>query len=284
MLPNFFILGAQKAGTTTLAKYCEEHPDIFFSKPRETRFFIDPHLYSKGIAFFEANFFGAWNGETAVGEKTPEYFADPRAPILMRDMLTESLKFVVCLRSPAQRAHAGYRQSLMLLREHEGFERALALEHSRVGASPAHRLAFGYRERGLYARQVRNFQRSFPSFVETSLFLDFQDFLCDPASILRRLCEYLGVEYLPADLPHEGRGDLTSSQVVVDEGAVHWLGKKIKSPSAALQQFARDHQTACRTATRLSRSDELKLNRELFLDDIRELETLLSRRFDHWLD
>jgi hypothetical protein len=37
--PNFFILGAQKSGTTYLAKVLAEHPDVFFSDPKEPMLF-----------------------------------------------------------------------------------------------------------------------------------------------------------------------------------------------------------------------------------------------------
>ena len=284
MLPNFFILGAQKAGTTSLAKYCEMHPEIFFATPRETSFFTHPHLYSKGVASLEANFFAGWDGETAVGEKTPEYLADASVPALMRDMLGDHLKFIVCLRSPAARANSGYRQNLMLLREDESFERALALEENRIAAGPAHRLTFGYRERGLYARQIRNFQQSFPHFVTTSLFLDFQDLVTRPNMVLSQICEFLGVDFMPAELPHEGVVHLGCQGLVEDEDSLHWQGRTIKNPSAQLQRFARGNEAARQAVTRLSHQEERHLNRELFRDDIRDLEFLLSRSFAHWLD
>ena len=80
MLPNFICVGTQKAGTTTLCRLLEHHPDVFISQPRETRFFFDEERFSRGLVNYEINYFNGWNGEKAVGEKTPEYLLFPEAP------------------------------------------------------------------------------------------------------------------------------------------------------------------------------------------------------------
>ena len=56
-LPNFFILGATKAGTTTLHEYLSAHPDIFLSEVKEPQFFCHEDLYKKGMDYYLDRFF-----------------------------------------------------------------------------------------------------------------------------------------------------------------------------------------------------------------------------------
>lgn len=78
MLPNFIIPGAQKSGTTALRIYPAQHPDIYMVS-KEIHFFDNEENYREGIGWYE-KFFNDWNGEEAVGEKTPDYLYNEYAP------------------------------------------------------------------------------------------------------------------------------------------------------------------------------------------------------------
>src|SRR5207248_5761074 len=76
-LPNFLIIGAARAGTTSLYHYLRQHPDIFMSRIKETNYYTDEDqiLDSWAVrsrAKYEELFAGA-NGERAIGEATPKY-------------------------------------------------------------------------------------------------------------------------------------------------------------------------------------------------------------------
>src|SRR5574337_1635352 len=128
MLPNFLCIGAQKSGTTTLLNQLDRHPDIFMSPARETKFFLLDHLYSQGVTAYEKDFFSDWNGQKAVGEKTPEYLCDPLIPQRIDATLGKSIKFIVTFRSPAQRAYSHYRHNFQQLWENLSFPEAIAQE------------------------------------------------------------------------------------------------------------------------------------------------------------
>ena len=285
MLPNFLVLGAQKAGTTTLARFFELHRSIFIPPQRETQFFIHPHLYSKGIAHYETHFFSAWSGEPVVGEKTPEYLVGQGVTSRIAAMLPHPLKFIVCLRSPAARAHAGYRQNLAMARECLSFEASLDLEPSRVARGTAYLTTFGYAARSMYAHQIRNWISAIPDFREQALFVDFDDLVERQQSVLANVAGFLGVEPLNLEAPlHEGQTSTSKCPLSVEGDAVFWRGRRVNSPSEGLVEFARKNAAARLTATPLSRAEEIALNRKLFHKDIKELEVYISRSFSHWLD
>ena len=53
MLPNFFIVGAPKAGTTSLYHYLESHPDIFMSPIKEPNFFSYDEIVNQNLFYKE---------------------------------------------------------------------------------------------------------------------------------------------------------------------------------------------------------------------------------------
>ncbi len=69
-LPNFFVLGPPKSASSSLYFYLNQHPDIFMSTKKETRFFdLD---YENGLSFY-ARYFKDVTKEIALGEATPTY-------------------------------------------------------------------------------------------------------------------------------------------------------------------------------------------------------------------
>src|SRR5688572_22991010 len=72
-LPTFLIIGASKSGTTSLAAYLSQHPEVFMSSRKEINFF-DLH-YGEGVDWYRAHFADAGD-RREVGEATPTYFLD----------------------------------------------------------------------------------------------------------------------------------------------------------------------------------------------------------------
>lgn len=101
--PNFYILGAPKCGTTSLAKWLSEHPQVFFSGKKEPNFFntdMKPewgHI-TKAVDY-EALFLEANDNHIAVGEGTVWYFLSRNAVLNILDYSPDA-KFIVMLRNP----------------------------------------------------------------------------------------------------------------------------------------------------------------------------------------
>jgi len=109
-LPDFVIIGAQKAGTTWLGYRLLEQQSVFLPRPLETHFFDRAENYAKGLDWYASRFTGAPAG-ALIGEKTPDYFWTLRPhgrgpndiPARMRAALPNA-KLIVVLRDPVKRA------------------------------------------------------------------------------------------------------------------------------------------------------------------------------------
>ncbi len=296
MLPSFLIVGAQKAGTTTLAKMLEQHPDVCFSQPRETKFFYEDTLFTQGPAYYERAFFGAWDGHRATGEKTPEYLYLPEVPSRIAVTLGHDVGIVITLRSPAARAFSHYRHGFQMLRESLPFDKALEAEPERIERDTFHRLAFSYLDRGRYAGQIRRYLDVFdPGRVLVLIFEE--DIVRGQEQTARRLFEFLGVDpAAPIELPISlGRPRLPHVEFVDVDTEIHsregtlvapagsvvyrFAGGRIeivRRPSRAQAAYAEAYLRNVPRKVDLPEEVEGEINRRL-ADDIEETSQLIGR-------
>lgn len=109
-LPDFLILGAMRAGTTSLFRYLRGHPSILGpirgnAGQKELNFF-NIH-WNKGVDWYK----DCWpprNSEYLFGEATPDYLCDPPVPERVSRTLPRDSKFIVLLRDPVDRAWSHY--------------------------------------------------------------------------------------------------------------------------------------------------------------------------------
>lgn len=206
-LPNFFILGAAKSGTTSLYHYLKGHPQIYMSPVKEPEFFsfmgqrIDrgDHRLAPGIfavtdpAAYEALFKDA-GGKPVVGEASPSYLYVPEAAQKIRTWIPDP-KFVAILRDPAERAysHFNMRRNKGSANSHEtldSFEEALKAEEARIREGWA--CGWHYKARGFYYGQVKRYHDLFGR-ERLRVFL-YEDLCSDPRRVLKEISRFLGVD------------------------------------------------------------------------------------------
>ena len=129
-LPSFLLIGAQKAGTTSLFNYLCESPNIVPPLRKEVHFFDRFRLPSLSLyePFFPEQ---AQDKGLITGEATPLYMFHPEVP----DRIAKSglnPKFIAILRCPMERAWSHYRHEKRKGREHLSFEEALRIEKERL--------------------------------------------------------------------------------------------------------------------------------------------------------
>jgi hypothetical protein len=178
-LPNFLLIGAEKAGTTTLAAVLESHPEIFMCEPKEPRFFS--HHWERGVEWYETLFRGA-GGHKAVGEASPSYTCSvgpSRIPSRIASTL-EEVRFLYSVRNPIDRLVSHYRHGI----RYGWFPATTSLEEA-VEQCPL------LTEGSQYHGQLDQFRPYF----EPSLWriLVFEDWTANPES-LRSAFEFLGVD------------------------------------------------------------------------------------------
>lgn len=117
--PNFFILGAPKCGTTSLASWLGEHPKIYMSPTKEPHFFNtdDKHPGVPTQALYEQLFSGAQASHQAIGEASVWYLYSQTA-VTNIEAYSRDARYVVCLRNPTEMAYSLHEQQVVNGIEH----------------------------------------------------------------------------------------------------------------------------------------------------------------------
>lgn len=128
IIPNLFIVGAPKCGTTALSEYLRAHPEVFFSSPKEPHFFNTDfstrHTYDTE-KYLEC--FKNYSGQKIIAEGSVFYLYSKEAiPNILK--INPEAKFIVMVRDPIEIAHAWHSQAIKNGSETVGdFEKAWSL-------------------------------------------------------------------------------------------------------------------------------------------------------------
>ncbi|TML44735.1 MAG: sulfotransferase domain-containing protein [Actinobacteria bacterium] len=196
-LPDFLILGAQKAGTTALYAYLLWHPGITGPAWKEVSYF-DRH-YRRGVRWYRGHF-PLRPGDRLVGEASPGYLFHPLAPKRVWATVPGA-KLIALLRDPVDRAFSHYHHEVALGREPLTFEEAIEAEPERTRGEEE-RLAqepgyfshawwdYTYLARGRYAEQLERWLAVFPR--EQLLVVGSDELAADPRQTYAGALEFLG--------------------------------------------------------------------------------------------
>ncbi|MBV8775144.1 MAG: sulfotransferase [Deltaproteobacteria bacterium] len=201
--PNFFIVGAQNSGTTSLYAYLKQHPDVFMPALKEPHYFaqITPshkQRYLRTIIHDEAAYLGLFRkaqGYKAIGEASPSYLWDTNAALRIRDAVPHA-KIIILLRDPVERAYSHYLMDVREGRQDLSFREALQQDwkQSQKGWSVSQL----YVELGLYAQQVQRYLDVFGSQqVLILLFDELTNSALNGKSVLANVLDFLGLSITP---------------------------------------------------------------------------------------
>ena len=129
-LPDFLVIGAQRAGSTSLFAQLCEHPGVAAPSHKEIHYF-DLQSF-RGLRWYRSHFPPAGRSRGRItGEASPYYLFHPAVPARVAEALPD-VRLVALLRDPVARAYSQYQLSVRDGHETLGFEEALA---SRAGAA-----------------------------------------------------------------------------------------------------------------------------------------------------
>lgn len=208
LLPSFLIIGTQRGGTTSLYNYLLGRPGVGSASVKELHFF--DKKFHKGLSWYRAHFptllqkyFYEYTHKQVfvTGEASAYYLFHPRVPQRVASTLP-TVKLIVLLRNPIDRAYSQYNFEVELARETLSFEDALAHEEERISEEREKLLAneqyvsanhsrYSYLARGIYVDQLRTWMSLFPK--EQFLILKSEDFYADPAEALKKTSTFLGL-------------------------------------------------------------------------------------------
>lgn len=201
-VPDFFIVGHPKCGTTALFEMLRRHPQIYMPDVKETRFFapeLHPGshrspLHPETIEEYLALFDGAGERQR-LGEASPSYLRSHTAAARIAELQPDA-RIIAILREPADFLRSLHME---LLRDHVETEpdlgKAIASEQAR-STEQARRESPGlvYSDYVHYVEQVRRYHQAFGA--EQVLVLIYDDFRDDNESTVRRVLQFLGVDHL----------------------------------------------------------------------------------------
>jgi len=202
-LPDFLIVGAQKAGTTTLSYLLGQHPHVFMPYFKEAHFFN--LSYRNGLKFYARHFPLSYKvriKNVCVGEATPDYIFFPQCPALIKETLP-TVKIIVLLRDPVSRAISHYKHNVQMRRESLDLADALSFEIMRIqpklvniSESPIEVLKdysnYSYFSKGLYADQLDRYFALFPK--SNILLVDSRDLKTNMKKVYRQTLSFLGLD------------------------------------------------------------------------------------------
>lgn len=203
-MPNFIIIGAAKAGTSSIFQYLVQHPQIYGCPIKEPSFFAfagesvnysgpGDYLFNQSVVTtydaYESLFDGVTN-EFAIGEASVVYLNNKKAAVNIKRYVPRA-KIIVVLRNPVDRAISSYSH---LVRD--GFEsmgslsEALAVEELRIQNNWQH--LWQYQRLGFYCDALRNYFSLFPR--EQIAVYTYDALTKDPQGLLTEIYAFLGVD------------------------------------------------------------------------------------------
>lgn len=217
-LPDYVIIGAQRSGSSYLARALRWHPDVLPNMTGGEIHYFDWHR-AQGERWYRMQFprrtelvrTSRRHGRPVLtGEKTPDYLCHPLAPRWLAELRPDA-RLVVVLREPVARAWSQWRKNRREGTEDLDFDAALAAEPERTAQGWA-ALAGGadlgrrhpvwlhsYAARGRYADQLRSWFEWFP--VGQVLVVRAEDLYAKPEETYHRTLEFLGLELSVAPDP-----------------------------------------------------------------------------------
>jgi hypothetical protein len=261
--PNLFLVGAAKCGTTAMASYLGQHPEIFFSTPKEPIFFGRDleHAWRLDDLDGYLSLFEEAGDARYLGEGTVWYLYSRRAAEEIKAFSPDA-KIIVMLRNPIDVIYSLHGQFLFSGNEDRAsFEQALAAEarRRRGGAIPraAHFPAgLLYSEVVRYREQIERFAEVFGR--ENIEVVIYDDFAREPQESYCKVLEFLGVS-----TDHQPEYAVVNSARVIRSVALHrWLIKPpvdIWNPGRWLPEGRLGHALQWRVQTLRSRLYDMNL-------------------------
>ncbi len=322
MLPNFFVIGAPRSGTTSLYEYLDAHPDVSMSTVKEPDFFARPSLdavhplgqqgtgaldevaaadptLAAELAEYEGLFSGAGD-EKRRGEASAIYLGHPTAAWHLRAFVPDA-PLVAILRDPAERAFSHFIHGRRIYAEY-GRTSAVGADDRTVDEEFNRVVDMAYRDgvpevartdpevwirSGLYFEHLTRWYSLFPT--EQLLVALFEDLAGDPDDLMRRIFAFIGVDE-DFQLPTTEAFNVS----VVPRSRRLFTLLTTKNPLMRYARAvapARVRAVAMRTRNRFLGSEKPPIDPELhhklraiYRDDTSALMELIGRDLSSWMD
>lgn len=179
VLPNFLIIGAMKAGTTSLYEYLRRRPDVFMPPTKELNFFVAERNWPKGLRWYQDQFEKAGDAR-AVGEATTHYTRFPQFKGVPERIaaVIPNVRLIYLLRDPVERMRSEYVYRRLGGWEHRTLTEAWTTDPTYIDGSR-------------YSLQIEQYLGHFQ--MEQLLLLQAEKLRRDRLTALEKISEFLGL-------------------------------------------------------------------------------------------
>jgi len=276
-LPNVLIIGAMKAGTSSLHHYMDLHPEISMSQQKELRFFDKARVWNQGVEWYKSNFVGQ---AKVFGEATPAYTDYPRHNEVPRKIFSviPDVKLIYIVRDPVDRMVSEYIHRKSKGRERRSFEKAMSDVNGPL-----------YFKRSMYFLQLEQYLEFFSK--ENILVVISEQLFTSPRKTMEQVFQFVGVDpdCLQAAALFSQKVNPSSQRRQPIQPAYNWAMRGLSLPLSLSSPTIR-HQLEQRVYRILSRKSERPrvdeaLRKRLMsylIDDIDQLKHFTGYSFEEW--
>jgi Sulfotransferase domain len=180
VLPNLIVIGAMKAGTTSLHYYLSLHPEISMSEDKEPSFFVVEKNWHRGVSWYSSLFPA---GDLVRGEASPDYTKFPAISGVPKRIhsIVPGARMIYLVREPIERIVSHYIDAYSFGRVHKSIDRELARfeDHHFVNCSR-------------YRLQLEQYLEHFDA--DQILVVTSDELRDDRENAMRAVFEFLGVD------------------------------------------------------------------------------------------
>ena len=300
ILPNTFLIGVQKAGTTTLDDWLAQHPQIYcYESLKDVLLFARFNSTDEILQRMQKEP-APYKGEPVVLQSAVNYIFYPQYLQQLAQMQPNA-KLLLILRNPVDRAVSSYGYFTKMLRETRSMEEALVYTPSANTDFSRDNSDFTYIEHGLYARQIRNCLQYFSK--DQLLVLDYDELAKNPKVLLQQIYTFLGIDAFEPDLTPKNVTGSVKSQALQDKlvnrsSFRKWVVDKVIDPffpvgkrkmlKKKLFEMNTGKKQAVVAAKQEDKETVARIKKQLkpyFLEDTRELDAMLGTTFyEQWFE
>lgn len=287
-LPTFLVVGAARAGTTSLYRYLAQHPDVYMSPTKEINFFSQKfiptqHIEEMSIKDYNKYFQGATN-EKEIGESSPSYLWVPEAAKDVFKLLPRA-KIIIILRNPVDRIISDYNFSRLF-----GYNRDelkdLIEKFGDVEDSSWHSPHVMI-QKGMYSEQVKQYLTLFNQ-EQVRIFL-YDELYQKPEGLMIKIYNFLDINnrFLPnLSKKYNKSGEpffLNLPNLIQEPSICKYFFKQIipaRRRQAVRDKIIRLNIVKSRKVIPLSTIEYLK---RLYNRDIQNLELVINKELKSWM-
>ena len=233
---DFFVIGAQKSGTTSIHRHLSRHPQIIVPPEKEAPFVTNDAKFAAGVKAYMAEHFKGDATGKLLGTVTPQYMMSPLAAERLFEVFPDC-RIIAVLRDPIDRAYSHYSMAVRANGEIRTFDDVIS-DQLRSDRMISNRLYPDYwRSYVAFGEYGRILKEYFDRFMASQILVVYLHQLRDdPNGLMDRIFKFLGLPAIQLDNAYrafnKGVPGLARSTIanLASSNLVRWSGRILPDP------------------------------------------------------